>query len=92
MYVSVVGVGRVESICQAIISSIPENVRVNNETVRALTDEPLTYSKNVFFLFFFLPDVNKHASDPYILQLVLAGIEETEGTAASRVEYKLSVG
>lgn len=80
-----------ESICQAIISSIPENVRVNNETVRALTDEPLTYSKNVIF-YFFLPDVNKHASDPYILQLVLAGIEETEGTAATRVEYKLSVG
>lgn len=45
----VVGVGRVESICQAIFSSIPENVRVNNKTGCALTDEPLTYSETVIF-------------------------------------------
>lgn len=52
-------------------------------TGRALTDEPLTDSINVCFLGFFLPDIDANASDPYILQLVLAGIEETEGTAAT---------
>lgn len=41
---------------------------------------------------FFSPDIDVNAADPYILQLVLAGIEETEGTAATRAEYKLSVG
>lgn len=45
-----------------------------------------------FFLFFFSPDIDVNASDAYILQLVLAGIEETEGTAAAGAEYKLSVG
>lgn len=62
-------------------------------TDHALTDEPLTYSINVFFFVLsFSPDIDVNASDPYILQLVLAGIEETEGTAATGAEYKLSVG
>lgn len=52
-------------------------------TGRALTDEPLTDSINVCFLGVFLPDIDANASHPYILQLVLAGIEETERKAAT---------
>lgn len=53
-----------------------------------MTHKPQTYSQTLFSL----PGINVCASIDYILQLVLAGIEETEGTPATAVEYKLSVG